>query len=61
MPKSPERKRRLAERLRHLASEETNEKVAAELRRRADLIEAGGDGAGSAPDSSRKRAPPKLA
>jgi hypothetical protein len=42
MPISPERQH-LAEHVRKLATQEVREEVAADLRRRADLIEAGAD------------------
>jgi hypothetical protein len=62
VPISPERKR-LAEQLRKLAAQEEREEVAAEFRRRAEFIEAGGDGSGRSDVDKvpRKRVPPKLA
>lgn len=61
MPVSPERKH-LADELRRLAAGETDEEVAAALRRRADLIEADGDGSGGSDlDASHNRTPSDLA
>ena len=63
VPISPELKP-LAEQLRKLAAQEEREEVAAEMLRRAELIEPGADGSGG-PDhanpSRKKRATPKLA
>ena len=63
MPISPEERKRLAAQLRKLAAQEDREEIAAEFRRRADFIEAGGDGSGGSAldNTSQERAPPKLA
>jgi hypothetical protein len=53
MPISPERQH-LAEHVRKLATQQVREEVAADLRRRADLIEAGAD-PGENPAEFRRR------